>query len=434
MTRDFPPARQIGLASLCVAMLLSGAPGLAHADDLDNQRKNLNSQMATSQAQMKEYSGKVTAAVNAYNASRDKLATAEANLAAAESNTAGAKTNDDARAADLQAAEAALASAKAEVVTAKAKVEEERLQMGEAVRENMLGINPLTKFALFIEDLKSSDISGRMYYTAAVFDSRAANMDHLTELQFKLEAAEVKAVEAQTAADAARQAAADQLAKTQQLEQAATQFRGEVASLVSTNAQLKKNAEDLLAAEKADYAKMEAESADLDKRIAARLAAQRAEAERLAKLKQTPSQPSTPSSSGGSYSSNSSLFWPAQGRPGSPFGMRLHPILGYYRMHWGTDIGAGCNTPLYAAYDGVVAEKFYSSGYGNRLVLDIGKINGSYLSIGYAHANKYVVSQGQRVSRGQVIGYVGSTGLSTECHLHLELWENGTKINPMKWF
>ncbi len=111
--------------------------------------------------------------------------------------------------------------------------------------------------------------------------------------------------------------------------------------------------------------------------------------------------------------------------------MRLHPVLGYWKLHDGTDFGAACGTAIKAAGDGVVSERYYNAGYGNRLMIDHGKINGRYVTTGYNHATRYIVSVGQRVRKGQVIGYVGTTGYSTGCHLHLMVWENGTVVNPM---
>lgn len=128
------------------------------------------------------------------------------------------------------------------------------------------------------------------------------------------------------------------------------------------------------------------------------------------------------------------LTWPAHGRAGSPFGMRLHPILGYWRMHWGVDIGAACGSPLYSAGNGRVSKRSYGSGYGHYLAIDLGTVNGMHLEVGYAHAQRYIVNVGDTVTAGQVVGYVGTTGLSTGCHLHLELSENGRKVDPMTWF
>jgi murein DD-endopeptidase MepM/ murein hydrolase activator NlpD len=81
-----------------------------------------------------------------------------------------------------------------------------------------------------------------------------------------------------------------------------------------------------------------------------------------------------------------------------------------------------------------VAERYFNGAYGNRLMIDHGVVAGRYVTTGYNHAQRYRVSVGERVSKGEVIGYVGSTGLSTGCHLHYMLWLDGGRVNPMSWY
>jgi murein DD-endopeptidase MepM/ murein hydrolase activator NlpD len=114
--------------------------------------------------------------------------------------------------------------------------------------------------------------------------------------------------------------------------------------------------------------------------------------------------------------------------------MRFHPVLRYWKLHDGTDFGAGCGTPIRAPASGRVAEKYYNGGYGYRLMIDHGFESGRFVTTGYNHASRYTVHVGQRVRKGQVIGYIGSTGYSTGCHLHLMVWLNGRVVNPMIWF
>jgi murein DD-endopeptidase MepM/ murein hydrolase activator NlpD len=114
--------------------------------------------------------------------------------------------------------------------------------------------------------------------------------------------------------------------------------------------------------------------------------------------------------------------------------MRFHPILHYWKLHDGTDFRAGCGAVIRAPYPGRVAERYYNGGYGNRLMIDHGYVHGKFVTTGYNHAIRYTVRVGQHVRRGQVIGYVGSTGYATGCHLHLMVWLNGRVINPMHWF
>ncbi|WP_260597287.1 M23 family metallopeptidase [Sphingomonas endolithica] len=117
---------------------------------------------------------------------------------------------------------------------------------------------------------------------------------------------------------------------------------------------------------------------------------------------------------------------PVSGRITSGFGLRMHPLLHYMRMHKGIDFGAPWGSPIYAAVDGVVKVAGRSAGYGNLVKLD----HGNGISSGYGHMSRILVRPGQHVSRGQQIGAVGSTGMSTGPHLHWEVWKNGVAVNP----
>jgi len=114
----------------------------------------------------------------------------------------------------------------------------------------------------------------------------------------------------------------------------------------------------------------------------------------------------------------------------SAFGMRVHPVLGYERMHEGVDMAAPKGTPIYAAKSGKVTTASYQKGgAGNYVVINHGD---GFTSI-YMHMTNYIVSKGQHVNAGQVIGYVGSTGISTGNHLHFGIAYKGEYVNPMKY-
>ncbi|HEX8485770.1 MAG TPA: peptidoglycan DD-metalloendopeptidase family protein [Sphingomonas sp.] len=117
---------------------------------------------------------------------------------------------------------------------------------------------------------------------------------------------------------------------------------------------------------------------------------------------------------------------PVAGRVTSNFGMRNHPLLGFLRMHKGLDIGAPHGTPIHAAMDGIVASAGRNAGYGNFVKLT----HSGGLASGYGHLSRIAVASGTRVRAGQVIGYVGSTGMSTGPHLHWEVWRHGASVNP----
>ncbi len=125
--------------------------------------------------------------------------------------------------------------------------------------------------------------------------------------------------------------------------------------------------------------------------------------------------------------SKGALSRPVNGPVTSGFGSRRHPILGYRRMHSGLDFKASYGTPIYAVSDGTVVLAGRKGGYGNFVQIN----HGGGLGSGYGHMSRFAVSSGSRVRRGQIIGYVGSTGLSTGPHLHYELYRGGHAVNPM---
>jgi murein DD-endopeptidase MepM/ murein hydrolase activator NlpD len=121
-----------------------------------------------------------------------------------------------------------------------------------------------------------------------------------------------------------------------------------------------------------------------------------------------------------------SLGWPCNGGVASPFGNRLHPIYGTYRQHTGVDLSCSNGAPIAAAGSGVVIQAGWNGGYGNAVMID----HGNGLATLYGHQSSIAVSNGESVTRGETIGYVGSTGASTGPHLHFETRVNGTPVNP----
>ena len=130
------------------------------------------------------------------------------------------------------------------------------------------------------------------------------------------------------------------------------------------------------------------------------------------------------------YMSKSGYVRPAAGSITSPFGYRIHPILGYSKFHNGVDIANPCGTPIRAMESGVVTANSYQGGYGNRVVV---KHNNGLIS-GYAHLSYGSVSVGQHVKKGQVVGAMGTTGMSTGCHLHFTIEEGAENfVDPLKY-
>lgn len=117
-------------------------------------------------------------------------------------------------------------------------------------------------------------------------------------------------------------------------------------------------------------------------------------------------------------------------RIASGFGYRIHPIYKVPKMHSGIDFTAPTGTPIYASGDGVVERPEQGMGYGNYVIINHGY---GFKSL-YAHMSRIATKPGQKVKRGEVIGYVGNTGTSTAPHLHYEVIRNGTKVDPVNYF
>jgi murein DD-endopeptidase MepM/ murein hydrolase activator NlpD len=246
---------------------------------------------------------------------------------------------------------------------------------------------------------------------------------HLVAVRVQVAALKVEAEAALAQATLARETAAAAKTKLDLLYAAQTRYAATVAA--------KK------AAEITNLTRMQAQSEALGRVLAARAKAARVKAARekaardaAARAAHRPVPRSAPQGS-----RNGFLSYPVNAPVSSEFGLRFHPILGYYRLHAGIDFAVGCGTPVHAAASGDVimaTPVSASGGYGNQLVIDHGLQRGVDLTTTYNHLSSFVVTGGH-VSRGQIVAYSGTTGLSTGCHLHFETRQDGTPVNPRLW-
>jgi murein DD-endopeptidase MepM/ murein hydrolase activator NlpD len=121
--------------------------------------------------------------------------------------------------------------------------------------------------------------------------------------------------------------------------------------------------------------------------------------------------------------------WPTDGHITSPYGKRIHPVSGEVEFHGGVDIAADPGMSVRATADGIVSFAGWSGNNGNLVVLE----HGFGFSTFFAHNKKILVTVGQKVKRGDILGYVGSTGNSTGPHVHYEVWQKGHSVNPVKY-
>lgn len=320
---------------------------------------------------------------------------------------ADAKAADVQIAAELAAAEAATVAAAEAEAKAQQDVQDQRDLIGTLARAAYQQQSNLIGLSVLLGSESPRDLATRLQWNTTVFDVTADDYQRLDQLELQLEQAHQDKAEAEASVEAERKESADNLAKVKALAASAEAKRSEVSALVEKNRKLEEHAQDELEGSKKQYATL-----------------QKAEAKLSAKIRKAT----------GNYSNPNGFIKPVNASAGSGFGLRFHPILHYWRMHWGTDFGASCGAPIRAMANGKVIQAGWTTyGFGNFTLISYGHMLGANLVSGYAHQSKIIVHSGQHVKQGQIVGYVGTTGLSTGCHLHLQIYRNGTRVNPMKY-
>ena len=388
-------------------------------DDLREQRKNVQQQIRSAQHEAEESSNRVARAVAAYTASRAELASARADLASTRQQLYAARALDATMQAALVEAEARLVQAQADVVAGQEALEAQRDVVKDLVVDLYQQGDPtLVALSGYLGAQSPSDLIRHEEYADSAAAKQHGIFDDLIAAEVLLQVREDEVTAARDDVADRRAQAADNLATMQQLtdqaEAAKVRFRG----LVASNDDKKRKARAARQADLRMLEKLKREEARIKKKILAAIAA----AEAAAAAAGNP---------GYQGDSDGFLDYPVSGRVTSPFGYRTHPIYGYYGLHDGTDFGAGCGAPLRAVAAGTVVSAYYSSVYGNRLYLSVGRVNGASLVAVYNHASSYRVRVGEKVARGETVGYVGSTGWSTGCHLHFTIMKSGRAVDPM---
>ena len=484
----------IAAAAACTLSLVGGM--VARADDVQDQKRRADRRIAALGQQLEGTNAALAKAyVNlertraAIPAAQQRVAQAQSALARAQQAQAQAEAtearavaaeakarahNDDvaqklaeAQANESRAAEKLKRSGR-ELVTSQDALDAYAAEVfqGGSVTESQLGMvfgsTSPQDFAnrLVMADTASAVASDTIDKLAAITADNTATKAYLTSVRGEVAALKIQAEKALKSAEAASAAA------TQAREQAvvaknnattATQNASAAkADLESLNTKQTAYAGDLRkqrADEKAQLAAAEREASRLkavllERARLAKIAEQKRlaklKAERDAKIRAERAKAAAAARAGRSYtpripapvqSSTPSnyLSYPANGPTTSGFGMRWHPVLQKWMLHDGLDWGVGCGTPVYAAAPGsVIRAGWRESGWGNQVLIDHGIHRGVDLVTSYNHLSS-IVAWGGSVQRGQLIGYSGTTGYSTGCHLHFGVYEDGTPVNPRNW-
>ena len=278
---------------------------------------------------------------------------------------------------------------------------------------------------IFKMKFRAMEERGNISYFEILFDDLTDFSDLLTRMDMidEIVAEDAGVIETM---EMAQQALYDAKEECEDKQQVQRDKQAELEQLIREATARIAELEDEKAAQEASAAELQEKIAALEQQIQlekeedARIAARIEELERLELLKNA------------GVTATGTYLWPSADSyyVTSTFGMRLHPILGYTRMHNGIDIGASYGTKIYASDGGVVITSEESYSYGNYVMIAHG--NGRYTL--YAHMSQRLVSVDDVVAQGDVIGYVGATGYATGPHIHFEIYENDERVDPLQFF
>ncbi len=429
MVRHFPRATRRtaqksrsrrAVTALAAAGLLVGpvvVPSVvssAFAEDLEDKKEKVEGQIDEAEEHLDHSNAELEAATAKLLKAREDLTAAQDYLAQTQGELAAAEALDREMQARLEAAVERLNRAQLAVDQGQEAFAEQEARLRQMVVSAYEQGDPaLMGLSMVFTTQDPAQLTGQLNADDTVVDVETTILDQLEAGEVLLLVKENELAEAKADVAAKRREAAANLRRKEALELQAREAKQDVAELV-------------LARQKAMTAAVRAKNADLA--IINKLEAERARIEALI-AKRT-----TMTSFSGAVSGTGLLAMPVDGYLTSPFGWRTHPIWGYRSLHDGVDFGAGCGTPIRAAADGVVISEYYHSAWGNRIIIDHGVMKGVGVSTISNHLSGYAVATGAKVERGEIVGYVGTTGWSTGCHLHYTVNQNGVPVDPMNWF
>jgi murein DD-endopeptidase MepM/ murein hydrolase activator NlpD len=451
-------AAAVGAAVALVAGVgLQTTPALADTkEELQRRQREYARERERVSAALEGTSSQLSQTYLALQDIRARLPIAEAELQEAVLTLATKQREAEAVTARLQVAEQQQETLKVEIAEGEAEEERIRVAIGQLARSTYRDGADLSTLSVVLEATTPEEFASRysvmdaarrtqtqaltdLANTIAVRRNVQARLDavqkRIAELKAEADAAVIAAQEARNAA-AARKAEIERLrneaeVKAAALESQKQQYESQRARIDADNRAVANQIAAIVAAEAAER--------ERQRRAAAAAAARaRAEAEAAARAGRA-ARGSTGGGGAVAAPSTSSFLAPPISGPlyvTSPYGYRVYPITGGWFMHNGVDLRSSCGSPQYASASGTVVGIGYAASngtHGNQVIINHGVLNGRSTATVYNHLSRFAVSTGQRVSKGQVIGYTGETGNVTGCHVHFELWLDGSPVDPMNY-
>ncbi|WP_291520331.1 M23 family metallopeptidase [Branchiibius sp. NY16-3462-2] len=406
----------------------------AYADDPDAQKHKVDQHISQLQDDLDDTSAALIAANNKLNATNAQVAAATKALQDKQAEVVAAQNNQRDIAAQLQIADANEAQGKADLSANAAAQTKTRALVGGIARQSYMS-GGLGSLGMTLNLLTSNDTTD-LTVADVVMRQQGQVLSGLTSQRAAQQAAQDRISAAKRRVAQLKIDADNALTRANAARDAATKARNDLVALQKTQAQQKADLEKQKSAELANLKQEQAESARLSKVLAARAAAAKAAAAKNAALRARAAANARQQAAAQSSGDTSGLFL----TPPMPvstirsgFGMRLNPVLHIWLMHEGDDFPFPCGTPVYAAAAGTVISTSYDPVAGNHVVIDHGLVGSVDLGTWYAHLSKFATTPGTSVKKGQLIGYSGTTGRSTGCHLHFAVMEDGRAVNPLTW-
>jgi murein DD-endopeptidase MepM/ murein hydrolase activator NlpD len=410
----------------------AGAQTAADKNRVDSQIGAAQAQVDTASAEEERLLAQIEQSTKAKNALDAKVAGFDGQIAGVQRDLDAAQSRLSALQAQQTAVEARLADSKAALATAKA----------ELARQAIAAYTGRTEAADYAAMLLGSnslgDVASRRSYMRAVVGSQSDTIATTEHLRDQVGDLDRQVAASKTEAQGQRDLVDSQRASLQASRDAQAAARQEVQGQIAQTDKLK---DEVIARKdefEAQVENLQAESAAIAETLRQRAAAAAAAATTTTAPAAAAAQPgaattkapakTTPAPSPAKAPGR--LLIPVPGAPiTSPFGYRIHPIYGTSRLHTGIDYGADEGTPIRAAADGVVVSAGWLGGYGNATIID----HGGGIATLYGHQSVISVSEGQKITQGQIIGRVGCTGDCTGPHVHFEVRLNGDPVDPVNY-
>ena len=413
-----PRAGRLAAALSCAvvaAVLLSPIlPSSADEKDrLKQEQREVQREQKAAAENLEHSSAGLREASATYAAARKKLDQAQTRLNELNARLVEVQAAHTKLEAELAEQKLLLAEAKRELAEGQAEVKAQREEMRDEILTRFTGGDPqLAQAAALLSGGSLEDLMRQQTYVDAAAAGQDATLQRMEATETMLVVREGEVQEVTDAIAAKEKKARELVAEVDSLRDQAAAAHAEMSTLAEKAAAAKRSAEAAKAADAAELRKLEAEESALRNKIR--------------------SLASAGSGSDRNVGSVGGLF----GMPvtdtyvTSPYGIRKHPIYGYVALHNGTDFHAPCGRPLLAIDSGQIISTSYSSVWGNRLHLYLGRVNGHSYTAVYNHISSYARRSGS-VGRGETVAYAGTTGWSTACHLHFTVLRDGTPVDPM---